>query len=108
MVFNNTALNVNLHRISTSQALKFYYFVGKLKSQRSMVVCNVSWKKPPSGWCKLNTDGASLGNPGKVGGGGIIRDSDGKWMKGFARSIGFTTSITAEFWALRDGLLLAD
>ena len=29
-------------------------------------------------------------------------------MKGFARSIGFTTSITAEFWALRDGLLLAD
>ena len=28
--------------------------------------------------------------------------------KGFARFIGFTTSITAEFWALRDGLLLAD
>ena len=108
MVFNNIALNVNLHRFSTSQALEFYYSVGKLKSQRSMVVCNVSWKKPPSGWCKLNTDGASLGNPGKVGGGGIIRDSDGKWMKGFARSIGFTTSITAEFWALRDGLLLAD
>ena len=29
-------------------------------------------------------------------------------MKGFVRSIGFTTSITAEFQALRDGLLLAD
>ena len=29
-------------------------------------------------------------------------------MKGFARSIGFTTSITAEIQALRDGLLLAD
>ena len=29
-------------------------------------------------------------------------------MKGFARSIGFTTSITVEFWALRDGLLLAN
>ena len=28
-------------------------------------------------------------------------------MKGFARSIGFTTSITAEFWTLRDGLLQA-
>ena len=53
-------------------------------------------------------DGASLGNPGKVGGGGIIRDSEGRWVKGFARSIGFTTSITAKFWALRDGLLLAD
>ena len=29
-------------------------------------------------------------------------------MKGFARSIRFTTSILAEFWALRDGLLLVD
>ena len=28
-------------------------------------------------------------------------------MKGFARLIGFTTSITAEFWAWRDGLLQA-
>ena len=32
----------------------------------------------------------------------------GRWVKGFARAIGFTTSIIAEFWALRDGLLLAD
>ena len=28
-------------------------------------------------------------------------------MRGFARSIDFTTSITAEFWTLRDGLLQA-
>ena len=55
----------------------------------------------------MNTDGASLGNPGKAGGGGVIRDSEGRWMRGFARSIGVTTSIMAEFWALRDGLLLA-
>ena len=39
--------------------------------------------------------------------GGIIRDSEGRWMRGFARSIGFTTSITAKFWALGDGLLQA-
>ncbi|KAF3968809.1 hypothetical protein CMV_007350 [Castanea mollissima] len=38
MVFNNTALNGNLHRITTSQALQFFYCVGKLRSQRSMVV----------------------------------------------------------------------
>ena len=49
MVFNNTVLNVNLHIVSKYQALEFYYCVGKLKSQRSKVVCNVSWKKPPSG-----------------------------------------------------------
>ena len=71
-------------------------------------MCTVSWKKSQVEWCKLNTDGASLGNPGKAGGGGIIWDSEGRWVKGFARSIGFTTSIIAELWALRDGLLLAD
>ena len=28
-------------------------------------------------------------------------------VEGFARSIGFTTSIIVEFWALRDDLLMA-
>ena len=28
-------------------------------------------------------------------------------MKGFWRSVGFAMSTTAEFWALRDGLILA-
>ena len=28
-------------------------------------------------------------------------------MKGFMRNIGKTTSVAAEFWALRDGLILA-
>ena len=32
---------------------------------------------------------------------------DGIWLKGFARGIGYTNSILAELWALRDGLLLA-
>jgi len=39
-------------------------------------------------------------------GGGVIRGSAGNWIKGFARYIGSTTSIIAEFWALRDGLKL--
>ena len=38
--------------------------------------------------------------------GGIIKDCHGEWISGFARSIGFTTSFAAEFWALRDGLML--
>ena len=44
---------------------------------------------------------------GKARRGGLIRDSMGNWIKGFSRSVGFATSIIAEFWALRDGLLLA-
>ena len=52
------------------------------------------WRKP-------------LGNPGKVGGRGLIKDHRGSWLRGFARHIGFTTSVMARFWALRDGLLLS-
>ena len=55
----------------------------------------------------MNSDGASQGNPGYAGGGGLIRDHNGKWVKGFMRNIGKTTSVAAEFWALRDGLMLA-
>ena len=45
--------------------------------QRSRVVVNVRWKKPFIGWFKLNIDGASMGNPGKAGGGWLIKDSAG-------------------------------
>ena len=43
----------------------------------------------------------------RQGGGGLIRDSCGKWIKGYMRHIGISTSIIAEFWAFRDGLMLA-
>ena len=55
----------------------------------------------------MNSDGASLGNSGKAGGGGLIRDCQGTWVKGYMRNIGVATNIIVEFWALRDGLILA-
>ena len=54
----------------------------------------------------MNIDGSSLGNPGLAGGGGLIRNDKGEWVKGFARAIGSTTSVAAELWALRDGIRL--
>jgi hypothetical protein len=33
---------------------------------------------------KLNVDGCSEGNPGFAGAGGVLRDSLGSWIKGFA------------------------
>ena len=32
----------------------------------------MSWTKLTTNWFKLNTDGSSFGNPGKVSGGGLI------------------------------------
>ncbi|GLT79766.1 hypothetical protein SLA2020_512430 [Shorea laevis] len=34
-------------------------------------------------------------------------DELGNWMGGFARRVGFTTSLSAEMWAIRDGLKIA-
>ena len=56
---------------------------------------------------KLNTNGLAMRNLERVGGGGLIRDHDGVWLKGFARGLGYTNSALAKLWALRDGLLLA-
>ena len=55
---------------------------------------------------KLNSDESSLGNLGRAswGGGGIIRNSHGDWVCGYARVIGFTASMVAELWPLRDGI----
>ena len=71
------------------------------------VLTQVKWKPPDLSWAKLNIDGASLGNLGIAGGRGLIRDSDGNWVGGFARAIGYTTSVQAELKALKDGLWLA-
>ena len=51
-------------------------------------------------------DGSSIGNPGKAGGGGLIQNDKGEWLKGYARNVGFSTSVVAELWALRDGIRL--
>ena len=47
-----------------------------------------------------------MGNPGRASGGGIIQNSHGEWVSGYARAIGYTTSVTAELWALRDRIKL--
>ncbi|PKI44165.1 hypothetical protein CRG98_035458 [Punica granatum] len=63
--------------------------------------------KLDTGWMKLNTDGASKGNPGRSGAGGLLRDSDGRWVHGYVRNVGITTSFSAELWAVRTGLEMA-
>ena len=55
----------------------------------------------------MNSDGSAINNPDKAGGGGLFRDHEGNWVKGYARGIGHTNSFLAELWALRDGLNIA-
>jgi len=106
VVFENTTLSPNLHELCLKLAIEYVYFVDKSFRTKQMVNYQVKLNKPFDGWCKLNTDGASFGNPRRVGGKRLIQDHSGTWIRGYIHNIGFTTSIIAEFWALQDGLQL--
>ena len=52
----------------------------------------------------LYFDGASRGNPGPSGGGGVIDDASGKEVDCYSLSMGETTNNVAEYGALLAGL----
>ncbi|VYS68370.1 unnamed protein product [Arabidopsis thaliana] len=56
---------------------------------------------------KLNTDGASRGNPGLATVGGVVRDGQGRWCGGFALNIGVCSASLAELWGVYYGLNIA-
>ncbi|CAA7020915.1 unnamed protein product [Microthlaspi erraticum] len=67
----------------------------------------IGWNPPVSGWFKLNTDGASRGNPGPAAAGGVIRNHHGEWCGGFGLNIGRCTAPLAELWGVYYGLYIA-
>lgn len=73
---------------------------------RERVEMQISWQKPPSGWIKLNTDGAAKGNLGLATAGGILRDEYGMWHGGFALNIGICSAPMAELWGVYYGLCM--
>lgn len=67
----------------------------------------IGWIPPRVGWMKLNTDGASHGNPGQASAGGVIRNGDGEWCGGFTLNIGRCSAPLAELWGVYYGQLVA-
>ena len=49
---------------------------------------------------KLNSDGACKGNNGISGCGGLFRNSDERWIKGYTKKIGSCDSFHAKIWSL--------
>lgn len=66
-----------------------------------------SWNPPPTGMIQLNFDGASKGNPGQAGYGGVFRDHHGHPLSIFMGSIGWDTNNSAELEGLWRGLKIA-
>uniref|UniRef100_A0A2N9FRC0 RNase H type-1 domain-containing protein n=1 Tax=Fagus sylvatica TaxID=28930 RepID=A0A2N9FRC0_FAGSY len=73
----------------------------------SKAITLIGWQPPPPGFVRLNTYGSVLGNPGQTSAGGVLRDSNGNWIRGFSHNSGITNLLVAELWGLRDRLLLA-
>src|SRR4051812_26722975 len=66
---------------------------------------NITWQAvmlicPPVLWTKLNTDGASRGNPSEAGAAGILRISNGCFLFAFSKYLGNQSSIFAEAYAI--------
>ncbi|KAL0421675.1 UNVERIFIED_CONTAM: hypothetical protein Slati_3190400 [Sesamum latifolium] len=85
-------------------AAKFGFHLSKPKPRPPMIF---NWKKPTNGWWKLNCDGASKGNPGPSGAGGLIRDSNGRMIIAFADFLEEHTNTYAELYAVVRGIQLA-
>ena len=67
-----------------------------------------TFDKPQSGFVKLNYDGASKGNPGQAGAGGIFRDCIGTTLIIFPIDLVYTTNNEAELVAVKLGLEIAN
>jgi len=77
---------------------------GRNKKDKTMVTEKDYWQPPPKGFLKYNIDGASKGNPGNAGYGGVLRDDEGNIIFIFHYHLGRSTNNMAEVMALEQGL----
>jgi len=68
---------------------------------------SITWKRPNVGWIKLNTDGSCDVSRVRSGCGGLLRNSDGIFVMGFAKFLGSCSVLRAEACGLLEGLQCA-
>ena len=88
-------------------AIEFFFSLSTKGDKLAKSDTLIGWQHPPRDFVKLNTDGSVLGNSGLASSGGVLRDSNENWVRGFSHKLGITNSLAAELWGVRDGLLLA-
>ncbi|KAL4302224.1 hypothetical protein GQ457_10G026540 [Hibiscus cannabinus] len=62
------------------------------------------WCAPSQGWVTANVDGAVRLDDNATACGGVFRDSTGRWLFGFSRSLGYCPVLFAELWGVHDAL----
>lgn len=69
-------------------------------------IAETNWTPPLPDATRLDVDG-SIKTNNEAACGGVFRNSQGVWMLGFCRGIGFATVLEAELSAIKEGLTLA-
>ena len=105
-MFGKSTTQKDLKAETLAKAIEMAYLGITEKHVKAKTKIQVRWLPPPFSWMKLNSDGSSMGNLGLVGGGGLICNENGEWVKGYTRAIGYATNVAAKLWALRDGIWL--
>ena len=77
---------------------------GLSRKERDLETEKEFWHPPPKGYLKCNIDGASKGNPGIAGYGGVLRDEEGIIIFIFHYHLGKATNNMAELMALEQCL----
>ena len=105
-IFGKTTIYKDLKAEALAKAAKMTYLGITEKHKQTKTKIQVRWLPPSLNWVKVNSDGSSMGNPSLAGGGSLICNQEGEWVKSNMRAIGCATSVVAELWALRDGIRL--
>lgn len=64
----------------------------------------VKWTRPTTSFVKVNSDGNALTNPGRIGGGAIIRHQLGEFIQEITSPLGEGTNNLAEIEAALMGI----
>lgn len=58
------------------------------------------WKPPDPDHYKINTDGTYNTRTKSIGAGGLMRDNNGTWVRGFSINLGIGDILQAELWGI--------
>jgi len=106
MFISSSSLSGNLTVRASNNSIKDFTILKHYKvtihPPKTPQIKEVVWHPPRQLWLKCNTDGASKGNPGISGCGGILRNATADAMLCFVEPLGIKSSYLDELCGLAD------
>ncbi|KAF3649284.1 hypothetical protein FXO38_17744 [Capsicum annuum] len=106
-VWHHGSWNFDNISMAYNEAIEYNLFSNKHHHRVPKTTIYINWTPPPLNHYKLKVDGSCLGNPGRGGIGGVIRNHNGEWRLGFNQSYLYATDNQMELLAFKVGLTIA-